>query len=211
MGQRRKKPIYPPADMPTRFFLNGREYKWYRTLPRNRKLYLLRLFRDNRDLILNSLISDSQILEQNPILHGITIMFWDERAGPQVLKNYPSDFSLPMPSLMQMYANFLAMEDETNIHLEINQIQYSASRIISQEENQIFIIVHSENVEDLITFESTLMKWSNLLFNKPDLVFQNKNSDLDYVEGRSLDEWLLSGDLNEVFIKNIYKSIQKLI
>ncbi|MHA1521007.1 MAG: hypothetical protein ACTSRK_12560 [Promethearchaeota archaeon] len=211
MGSHKKKPIYPPSDMPTRFFLKGREYKWYRTLSRNRKRYLLRLFRDNRDLILDSRINDSQILEQNPILHGVTIMFWDERAGPRVLKNYPSDFSLPMPSLMQMYANFLAMEGETNIHLEINHIQYSARRIISPEDNHIFIIVHSENVEDLIAFEHTLNKWSKLLLKKPDLVFQNKNTEMDYVVDRTLDDWLISGEINEIFINNIYISLRKLI
>ncbi len=211
MGQRQKKPIYPPADMPTRFFLNGREYKWYQALPRNRKRYLLRLFKDNRKIILESQIYDSQILEHIPIVHGITIMLWDERAGPQVLKNYPSSFSLPMPSLMQMYANFLAMEGETNIHLEINNIQYSARRIITPEENHIFIIVHSENVEDLIIFENLLDKWSNLLLKKPDLVFQNKDIDLEYVSRRKLDECLVIGELSESFLKNIYSSLLKLI
>ncbi|TFH27517.1 MAG: hypothetical protein E4G98_06095, partial [Promethearchaeota archaeon] len=128
MSPRPKKPINPPVGMPTSFILKGREYKWYNAMPRNRKRYVLRLFKANRKMILDSHFLDShipdsqmfdfQIREQMPFIHGIAIMLWDERGGPQVLKTYPSNFSIPLPSLMQIYANFLAMDTETMIHME---------------------------------------------------------------------------------------------
>ncbi|MHA1340893.1 MAG: hypothetical protein ACTSRZ_12920 [Promethearchaeota archaeon] len=176
MKKKQKKPIEIPSEMPKIFIFKGRTYKIYKNLRRDRKRYIISLYKRYKDEIVpleNSktsvelvTIKEKKKKKERPKVYCLTIFEWDERAGPLILGKFPEDFEIKPGLFMQIYANYLATNDvglQSMAHENPEVITY-----YSGSPYEIFIILFTEPLEEPKIFENELEKICKLVTKTED-------------------------------------------
>lgn len=190
--------------MPSYFKFKGKTYHWYRTLPRTKKRYLKKLFLEHEAEIQPIRKEQSEYK-----IKGFVFMLWDERSGPSLIGSYPENFSISQATLIQIYANYLAMNSSGIFNLEVDSLQFSSYKIDSSPDTQLFFILQTEEAEDLSMFDKFLIKTGNLLMQKPELIFEVKMTSSIEPSNDNLEYWLTHGNISPKFLTKLFQSCKK--
>lgn len=85
---------------------------------------------------------------------GLTVHYWDERAGPQRLGVFPSSLRLGMKDFMQVYANHQADREPGMLSMGANK--QTLTSYYSGAPHEIFIILLSKEGDDPDKYEAKL-------------------------------------------------------
>jgi hypothetical protein len=192
--------------MPHRFRWHHKDFHWYQALRRGKKYYMIRIYREHSREI--------EIIDFKPTkgkVFGLHFMVWNPRVGPQPFGHYPTTYSLSQSVLLQVYANHLASPESLFQQFSLEDDYYSFVFFKTSDDIPLYLIIHSTEIDISSTFEAILLKFVQLISEKPSLVFNIEIETSSSIDPVDLFDWVDNYSLQTTFLKKIYHKVMELV